>query len=83
MTELTGDDMIAAAFAVGPHAVIIEDNGTEGPETPGISAGTFAVSCSVNVNGLAYFRVFRDGVVLADLGEGHDEELTCPRSSMR
>jgi hypothetical protein len=76
--ELAGEDMVAAAFAVGPHAVIVEDNGCRGQETPEISAGTFAVSCSVNVNGLAYFRVFRDGAVIADLGEGHDEELTVP-----
>lgn len=76
--ELGAEDMIAAAFAVGSHALIIEDNGYRGRETPDISVGTFAVSCSVNVNGLAYFRVFRDGAVIADLGENGDDELTVP-----
>lgn len=67
-----------AAFRLGPHALVVEDMGWLGVEAPRVSAGTFAVSCLANVNGLAYFRVFRDGEVVADHGESGDAEPTVP-----
>ncbi|PRY31651.1 DUF6461 domain-containing protein [Umezawaea tangerina] len=61
------DDHVVAAFALGPHVLLVEDNGREGVRRPDLSAGTFAVSSYRSVNAQADFVVSRDGVVLARL----------------
>jgi hypothetical protein len=61
------DEGIIAAFALGPHTLVVEDTqgGQAGVTRPELSEGTFAVSCS-----LVYldksFVVHRDGETVAD-----------------
>lgn len=59
-------DTAVAAFALGPHTLLVEDNGWEGVNSPWLSQGTFAVSCYRSVNADTNFKVFRDGKVVAD-----------------
>ena len=54
-------DTPVAAFALGPHTMLVEDNGFTGVNAPEVSAGTFAVSCYRSVNADGRFAVFRDG----------------------
>ncbi|HWO62618.1 MAG TPA: DUF6461 domain-containing protein [Umezawaea sp.] len=67
--EADFEDHVVAAFALGPHTLLVEDNGWEGVHRPDLSAGTFAVSSYCGVNADTNFVVSRDGVVLASLDE--------------
>ncbi|HUQ60243.1 DUF6461 domain-containing protein [Lentzea sp.] len=64
-------DHVVAAFAFGPHTMLVEKHGYKGVDRPDLSAGTFAVSsygnadCDADID----FVVSRDGVVIAGLGE--------------
>jgi len=72
-------DTVVAAFPLGPHTLLVEDAGYRGTESPGLSEGTFAVSCSMNVNGDAAFVVYRDGEVVGDhSADRGDEEVNTP-----
>jgi hypothetical protein len=60
------DDAVVAAFPIGDHTLLVEDNGWQARDRPDLSAGTFAVTCYRNVNAHSNFQVFRDGAVVAD-----------------
>lgn len=60
------EDTVVAAFRIGDHTLLVEDNGWLGNDRPDLSAGTFAVTCCRNINAHSSFRVFRDGAVVAD-----------------
>ena len=60
------EDVVVAAFALGSHTLLVEDNGWEGIDRPELSSGTFAVSCYRSVNADSAFVVFRDGEEVAD-----------------
>ncbi|MCU1679331.1 MAG: hypothetical protein JWQ81_70 [Amycolatopsis sp.] len=60
---------IVAAFAIGSHTLLVEDNGWRGANLPELSQGTFAVSSYCSINADTAFVVSRDGVVLAALDE--------------
>lgn len=60
------EDTVVAAFALGPHTLLVEENGWQGVNSPELSEGTFAVSCYLSINADANFVVFRDGAVVAD-----------------
>ncbi|QKV96017.1 Curculin domain-containing protein (mannose-binding) lectin [Streptomyces sp. NA02950] len=60
------EDIVVAAFALGPHTLLVEDNRCEGIDCPELSAGTFAVSCYMNINADSAFVVYRDGETVAD-----------------
>ncbi|WP_103501489.1 MULTISPECIES: DUF6461 domain-containing protein [unclassified Streptomyces] len=62
--DRTGHDNAAIAFALGPHTLLVEHSGWEGWDSPGLSAGTFAVSV-YSVMGDERFMVSRDGQTLA------------------
>lgn len=65
------DDHVAVVvFRLGPHALIVEDNGYAGVFRPDLSRDTFAVSCYRSINGDETFLVSRDGVELATFQEG-------------
>lgn len=64
--ETDWEDTVVAAFGIGEHTLLVEDNGWEGRDRPDLSAGTFAVTCYRSVNADSSFKVFRDGVVVAD-----------------
>lgn len=72
------DDVRVAAFALGPHTLLVEDNGHFGMSSPALSKGTFAVSCSSSVNADRDFVVFRDGEVVADHSEEGEAEPITP-----
>jgi hypothetical protein len=55
-----------AAFRIGRHTLLVEDNGGEARDRPELSVGTFAVTCYMSVNADSSFKVFRDGAVVAD-----------------
>jgi hypothetical protein len=77
--EDAGTDTVVAAFALGPHTLLVEDNGYRAIHAPELSAGTFAVSCSMSVNADGKFLVYRDGEVVADHGQDNgDDEVTTP-----
>ncbi|WP_198545927.1 DUF6461 domain-containing protein [Actinacidiphila yeochonensis] len=59
-------DAFAAAFRVGGHTLLVEENGWAGVNRPELSAGTFAVACFRNINALSSFVVLRDGAIVAD-----------------
>jgi len=67
--EADVEDHVVAAFPLGPHTLLVEDNGWHGVRRPDLSAGTFAVSSYCSVNADTAFVVSRDGVVLASLDE--------------
>jgi uncharacterized protein DUF6461 len=69
-------NMAVAAFALGPHTLLVEDNGYRGVDAPELSEGTFAVSCSMSVNAHTGFMVHRDGETVDDLESG--DEVTDP-----
>ncbi|WP_033293886.1 DUF6461 domain-containing protein [Amycolatopsis jejuensis] len=60
---------VVAAFALGPHALLVEYNGWSGANRPELSRGTFAVSSSSSVNGDSTFLVSRDGETLTRLND--------------
>jgi hypothetical protein len=66
--ELDSDweHIVVAAFRIGDHTLLVEDNGWEALDRPDLSAGTFAVTCYRSINADSRFRVFRDGAVVAD-----------------
>lgn len=72
------DDTVVAAFGIGKHTLLVEDNGCEALDRPDLSAGTFAVTCHRSVNANSNFRVFRDGATVADhdWGSGSAEPTT-------
>jgi hypothetical protein len=70
--EIDFGDHVVAAFALGPHALLVEDNGSEGAYRPDLSAGTFAVSAYRSINADTEFLVSREGVELASM---HDSCL--------
>ena len=55
-----------AAFPLGPHTLLVEDNGWQGVDSPQLSEGTFAVSCYRSINADSSFVLFRDGEEVAD-----------------
>ncbi|WNV87470.1 DUF6461 domain-containing protein [Umezawaea sp. Da 62-37] len=55
---------VVAAFALGPHALLVEDLGDEGVYRSDLSAGTLAVS-SFRSGNSEDFSVSRDGMALA------------------
>lgn len=44
------DDVCVAAFPLGPHTLLVEDNGHSATDSSALSKGTFAVSCSRGIN---------------------------------
>ncbi|MFD6286763.1 DUF6461 domain-containing protein [Streptomyces sp. NPDC060205] len=72
------DDVCLAAFALGPHTLLVENNGHPGTENAALSPGTFAVACSRSINADTSFMVYRDGEVVADHSEEGAEEPTTP-----
>ncbi|MFE1801254.1 DUF6461 domain-containing protein [Streptomyces sp. NPDC059517] len=73
------DDVCVAAFALGPHTLIVENMGHPGTDSSALSVGTFAVACSRSINADTTFAVYRDGEVVADHSEEGDyEEPTIP-----
>ncbi len=60
---------VVAAFGLGPHALLVEDNGWTGARRPDLSRGTFAVSSYCSVNADQTFLVSRDGETLATFDE--------------
>ncbi|MCX4094699.1 DUF6461 domain-containing protein [Nocardia sp. alder85J] len=60
---------VVAAFPLGPHTLLVEDNGWEGANRPDLSRGTFAVSSYCSVNADTLFLVSRDGETLATFQE--------------
>lgn len=56
----------SAAFRIGAHTLLVEDNGWEARDRPDLSVGTFAVTCYRSINADSSFKVSRDGVVVAD-----------------
>jgi hypothetical protein len=59
-------DRAVAAFSLGPHTLLVEDNGFRGVHRPELSAGTFAVSCCRSIRADSTFVVFRDGAEVAN-----------------
>ncbi|WP_330321277.1 DUF6461 domain-containing protein [Streptomyces clavifer] len=72
------DDVLVAAFALGPHTLLVEDNGHSETDSSALSSGTFAVSCSKSINADTTFMVYRDGEIVADHSEEGSEEPTTP-----
>ncbi|MEV4968258.1 MULTISPECIES: DUF6461 domain-containing protein [Streptomyces] len=72
------DDVRVGAFALGPHTLLVEDNGHLAMSSPELSRGTFAVSCSSSINADRDFVVYRDGEVVADHSEEGEAEPTTP-----
>ncbi|MFE4449294.1 DUF6461 domain-containing protein [Streptomyces sp. NPDC056796] len=70
------DDVCLAAFALGPHTLLVEDKGHPATDSSALSQGTFAVSCSSSINADTTFLVYRDGEVVADHSEEGAEEPT-------
>ncbi|NJQ02014.1 DUF6461 domain-containing protein [Streptomyces zingiberis] len=74
---------VVAAFALGPHALLVEDIGNEGVHRADLSVGTFTVSAFAN-HSYEHVSVSRDGEELASMHlsslravEGpHPEEIT-------
>jgi hypothetical protein len=64
--ESDWEDAVVAAFRIGDHTLLVEDNGWQGRDRPDLSAGTFAVNCYRDINAHSSFQVFRDGAVAAD-----------------
>lgn len=68
-----------AAFALGPHTLLVEDNGFRGVNTPALSDGTFAVSCYLGAHGVSDFVVYRDGETVGRHGyDDGDAEAGTP-----
>lgn len=70
------DDACVAAFPLGPHTLLVEDNGQLALGTPELSAGTFAVTSYKSINADSNFLVFREGEVVADHSEEGSAEPT-------
>jgi hypothetical protein len=64
------DHQVVAAFSLGSHTLLVENNGAEGTHRPDLSHGTFAVSSSCSINADQTFLVSRDGEILARFDEG-------------
>jgi Family of unknown function (DUF6461) len=60
---------VAAAFALGTHALLVELNGFSGLSRPDWSTGTFAVSAYVSTEGDSSFAVSHNGVFIVGLDE--------------
>lgn len=69
---------VVAAFALGPHTLLVEDNGYRAVNDPGLSAGTYAVSSYMSINADFLFMVYRDGEVVDDLSDNGDGEVNSP-----
>lgn len=67
--EIDVDFQAVAAFALGPHTLLVEDNGFEAVNRPELSRGTFAVSSYSSINADHRFLVSRDGEVLASFDD--------------
>ncbi|MGP3985805.1 DUF6461 domain-containing protein [Streptomyces sp. 3N207] len=64
--DLTLDEGVIAAFALGPHSLLVQDRlGGSAVDCPELSEGTFAVSCALRYLD-RYFVVHRDGETVAD-----------------
>ncbi|MFJ3667061.1 DUF6461 domain-containing protein [Streptomyces sp. NPDC090106] len=72
------EDVLVAAFALGPHTLLVEPNSAAGLGSPELSKGTFAVSCYSSVNADRSFLVYRDGEIVADHSEEGSEEPSTP-----
>jgi len=75
------DDVVVAAFALGPHTLLVEDNNWAGVNAPELSRGTFAVSSYRSINADTCFMVFRDADVAGDHSENGTAEATTPEVS--
>ena len=64
-------DHVVAAFAVGSHTLLVEDNGWEAANRPDLSRGTFAVSSYCSINADQVFLVSRDGEILAEFDDNY------------
>lgn len=62
---------VVAAFGLGPHTLLVEDNGWEGAWRPDLSRGTFAVSSYCSINADQTFLVSQDGETLAEFEDGY------------
>ncbi|MER7470768.1 DUF6461 domain-containing protein [Micromonospora sp. NPDC000018] len=88
--DLDSEGLIVAAFALGPHTLLVEDGGHEAVDRPDLSRGTFAVSSFSSADDDHRFLVSEDGEVLASftyglasLAEGADPTvLTEPLAEM-
>ncbi|GAA3464310.1 hypothetical protein ACFFSW_17240 [Saccharothrix longispora] len=65
------DDALVAAFALGPHVLVVEDRDRRGMDRSWLSHGTFAVPAWCGIDGESAFVVGWDGEVLA----GSDDDL--------
>jgi hypothetical protein len=63
--EASPDDRVVAAFGLGPHTLLVENNGYQGTNRPDLSRATFAVSSYSGWNLDQDFLVSRDGEILA------------------
>ncbi|MEU0134744.1 DUF6461 domain-containing protein [Streptomyces sp. NPDC006296] len=72
------EDVRVAAFALGPHTLLVEDNGWLGIHSPALSAGTLAVSAYSSVNGDTDFVVHRNGETVVDRHGDISEEPVPP-----
>jgi len=72
------EDLAVAAFALGPHTLLVEDRGWAGVDSPQLSEGTFAVSSCKSFNAASYFAVYRDGKQVADHSEDREKEPSTP-----
>ncbi|GAA1959751.1 DUF6461 domain-containing protein [Amycolatopsis minnesotensis] len=64
--ETDSVSMVVAAFALGRHTLLVEDNGWEAIGRPDLSRGTFAVTSYLGGHGVHQFLVSRDGETLAN-----------------
>lgn len=70
--EDSDDDIrVVAAFALGPHTLLVEDNGYEAVYRTDLSRGTFAVSSYGSINAAHLFVASRDGEVLASFVDNY------------
>jgi hypothetical protein len=67
--EASPDDRVVAAFGLGRHTLLVENNGYQGTNRPDLSRGTFAVSSYSSWNLDQNFLVTRDGEILATFDE--------------
>jgi hypothetical protein len=63
-----------AAFSIGEHTVLVEDNGFLAVYRPELSRGTTAVSAYRNINALTQFVLSQDGEVVAGFDENMPSE---------
>jgi Family of unknown function (DUF6461) len=75
------DDLVVAAFALGPHTLLVGDDNWTGANTPELSRGTFAVLSRRSMTANRCFLVFRDGGLVGDHSGNGAAEATTPEVS--